>query len=248
MTQPAPPRRYLSTRFSTALMLAAELHATQKRKNDDRDIPYISHLLAVAALVLEDGGSEDEAIAGLLHDALEDQGLTRDRVDAEFESEVARIVRACSDAQAEPGAKKPAWLPRKLAHLAHLEHADTPILRVTAADKLHNCLDVVADVERDGSDTLMRFNGKIDGTCCYYGAMAQLVSRRLPGSGLWMKLELSTRRLHELVAIAYPAPLPVSLGSDEEGPLPGIDEIWRRIVSHAGELFRQVGAATSPTK
>jgi len=101
------PSRYLSTRFTTALMLAAELHATQRRKKDDRDIPYVSHLLAVAALVLEDGGSEDEAIAGLLHDAIEDQGLTPERVEDEFGPEVARIVVACSDAFAGPGGEKP---------------------------------------------------------------------------------------------------------------------------------------------
>ena len=209
MTATGPlTNRYLTTQFSTALLVAAELHASQKRKKDDRDIPYIAHLLSVAALVLEDGGSEDEAIAGLLHDALEDQGLQPERVVAEFGPEVARIVVACSDAIAEPGAVKADWLARKVHHLAALETADPAILRVTAADKLHNCLDVVADVEREGPETLERFNGKRQGTCWYYGAMAQLLARRLPDCALGSRLGHQARTLHDLLGIAFPAAKP----------------------------------------
>jgi (p)ppGpp synthase/HD superfamily hydrolase len=209
--RPDSQDRYLSTRFSTALLMAAELHATQKRKKDDRDIPYVTHLLSVAALVLEDSGSEDEAVAGLFHDALEDQGLTAKRLSAEFGPEVARIVEACSDAVAEPGVSKPEWLARKVKHVAHLEEADTAILRVTAADKLHNCLDIVADVARDGPETLDRFNGKAQGTCWYYGAMAQLLARRLAGSGLPAKLEEAARTLHTQTGYPFPAPRPESI-------------------------------------
>jgi (p)ppGpp synthase/HD superfamily hydrolase len=208
---PDPQGRYLSTRFSTALLRAAELHATQRRKKDDRDIPYVTHLLSVAALVLEDSGSEDEAIAGLFHDAIEDQGLTAARLSDEFGPEVARIVMACSDAVAEPGGAKPEWLPRKITHVAHLEKADAAILRVTAADKLHNCLDIVADVERDGIATLDRFNGKAQGTCWYYGAMAQLLMSQLPGSGLPAKLAKAARTLHTQAGYPFPAPLPETI-------------------------------------
>jgi len=213
-TSDQPPKasdRYLSTRFSTALMLAAELHAAQKRKKPDRDIPYVSHLLAVAALVLEDGGSEDEAIAGLLHDAVEDQGLTPERIELEFGPEVARIVTACSDAIAAPGARKDPWLPRKIAHVHHLADADASILRVTAADKLHNCLDVLADLEREGPQTLERFKGRAAGTCWYYGAMAQLLSRRLPASSLTPRLVEAAEALHAEVGLSFPAPQPEHL-------------------------------------
>jgi (p)ppGpp synthase/HD superfamily hydrolase len=200
--------RYLSTRFSTALLVAAELHASQKRKKDERAIPYVSHVLAVAALVLEDGGSEDEAIAGLLHDVLEDQGIAPDRVASEFGPEVARIVVACSDAFAGPGEQKAPWLTRKVEHLAHLERADHSVLRVTAADKLHNCLDVLADVECDGPETLERFNGKTAGTLWYYGAMAGLLARRLPGSSLSGRLDEGARSLHAEVGRPFPQPQP----------------------------------------
>ena len=202
--------RYLSQRFTDALSLAAELHAGQKRKKESVAIPYIAHLMSVSALVLEDAGTEDEAIAALLHDAVEDQGLTPGRLIEQFGPEVTRIVLACSDAAGPPGATKPPWLERKLTHLAHLRHLgdDVPVLRVTAADKLHNCRDIVLDVESEGPQRMARFNGGVQGTCWYYGEMVGLLTANLPGSRLTPLLDASARRLHELAGVEFPAARP----------------------------------------
>jgi (p)ppGpp synthase/HD superfamily hydrolase len=110
----------LSPDFAEALTFATHLHSAQTRKGTES--PYVSHLLRVAGLVLEYGGNEDEAIAALLHDAVEDQGgqLTRERIRRRFGSAVADVVEACSDTDVEP---KPAWRPRKDAYLAHVGHA-----------------------------------------------------------------------------------------------------------------------------
>jgi (p)ppGpp synthase/HD superfamily hydrolase len=177
--------------------VAAELHADQKRKKDDRTIPYVSHLLATAAMVIEDGGDEDQAIAALLHDAMEDRGLTEERLLVQFGAEVARIVVACSDTTG--GGPKPPWRPRKEAHLRRLRGADQAVLRVTAADKLHNCRDVVADVSESGPSCLERFRGGVEGTCWYYREVASILAAGLPASRLTAELATAVRRLHELV-------------------------------------------------
>jgi len=126
-----------SPAFREALDFAADLHRTQIRKATS--IPYISHLLAVCAFVWEDGGDEAEAIAALLHDAVEDQGglETLEAIRARFGDRVAGIVLACSDATDMP---KPPWRERKQRYVNSLAHADKSVLRVTAADKLHNAM------------------------------------------------------------------------------------------------------------
>ena len=129
-------KSFFSVQFQNAFALACELHGTQTRKGTE--IPYLSHLLAVTSIVLEDGGNEEEAIAALLHDAVEDQGgrTTLARIRSDFGDEVAAIVDACSDADTQP---KPPWRERKEAYLLHLSHEVRPgVLRVSAADKLHN--------------------------------------------------------------------------------------------------------------
>jgi (p)ppGpp synthase/HD superfamily hydrolase len=185
-------------------------HHTQIRKKPGRAVPYISHLLAVASLVLEGGGSEDEAIAGLLHDAIEDQGVSPAEIAERYGDTVARIVVACSDAVGGPGVEKAPWLDRKIRHLEHLEGlgADEAVLRVTAADKLHNCRDLVADVRAEGPAALERFNGGVQGTCWYYGRMTQLLEARLPASRLTGDLAREARTLHGLAGLEFPAKRP----------------------------------------
>lgn len=204
-------RRLLSVRFSAALSQAAELHARQRRKKV-RDVPYVSHLLAVASGVLDDGGTEDEAIAALFHDSVEDQGVTPQSLADDYGAEVARIVVACTDAVGAVGAEKPPWLDRKKAHLDHLRslRGDTPVLRVTAADKLHNCSDIVLDLAEPGVDAtrLDLFKGGTYGTCWYYGAMAELLLEALPDSRLTTSLQRSAIELHAAVGVRYPAPEP----------------------------------------
>lgn len=145
----------LSGRFDEALMFAARLHATQTRK--DTAIPYIAHLLAVASLVLTHGGNEDEAIAGLLHDAVEDQGgrPTLEKIRVQFGDRVAAVVDGCTDTDMAP---KPPWRQRKERYLKHLESASPSVKLVAAADKLDNVRAIVADYRTHGASIWTRFN------------------------------------------------------------------------------------------
>jgi (p)ppGpp synthase/HD superfamily hydrolase len=141
----------LGKRFQKALKMACDLHQLDVRKGTD--IPYVSHLLAVASLVLEDGGDEDEAIAALLHDAVEDHGglRTLKLIRTEFGDWVAGIVKACSDSATADPKRKPPWCDRKKAYLLHLSQETRPeVLRVSAADKLHNARCILADYRRCG--------------------------------------------------------------------------------------------------
>jgi len=160
----------LGPRFDRAFALARELHTTQLRKNTE--IPYVSHLMGVASLVLDDGGSEDEAIAALLHDAVEDQGghRTLKRIQQQFGKDVADVVSACSDTDVKP---KPPWRERKEAYIAHLREPGLPpgTLRVSLADKLHNARAILFDL-RAGHDVFARFNAGRDDQHWYYDALA----------------------------------------------------------------------------
>lgn len=153
------PRVQPSERFVKGVALACELHRKQARNDDG--VPYVAHLLAVAALVLEDGGTEDETIAALLHDAAEDQGGrgTLARIQQEFGPAVAAIVEGCSDTLdvEKPGDTKPDWRPRKEAYIAHLPGASDSVRRVAAADKLHNITCLLEDVRRTGLAAFRRF-------------------------------------------------------------------------------------------
>ncbi|WP_217922222.1 HD domain-containing protein [Miltoncostaea oceani] len=173
----------LGPRFRDALVYAAEVHADQRRKGSDT--PYVSHLLAVAALVIEDGAaagqlSEDEVIAALLHDAPEDQGGKERLADIRdrFGKRVAEIVAACSDTFETP---KPPWRERKQAYLDHLaETTDTGVLRVSLADKVHNARAVLADYRVLGDELWPRFNRDAD-TPWYYRSLVAVFSERAPG-------------------------------------------------------------------
>lgn len=161
----------LGNRFEAALIYALHLHAQQKRKGTT--VPYISHLLAVAAIVLEDGGSEDEAIAALLHDAIEDQGgePTRQEIRRSFGDKVVEIVNGCTDTDETP---KPPWLERKKRYLEHLRGASPEVLRVSAADKLHNARAVLSELRRHGKSVWGRFKGGREGTLWYYRRCVQV--------------------------------------------------------------------------
>jgi (p)ppGpp synthase/HD superfamily hydrolase len=166
----------LGGRFEQALLYATHVHGGHMRKGTT--IPYLAHLLAVAALVLEDDGDEDDAIAVLLHDAAEDQGGKErlDDISIRFGENVAGIVAACSDTFETP---KPPWRARKEAYLEHLESATGDVLRVSLADKLHNIRAITFDYERLGDELWERFNPDSD-QLWYYGALAKLFARRRP--------------------------------------------------------------------
>lgn len=164
----------LTARFREALVYAAQLHAEQRRKQVQAagalPVPYVAHLLAVAALVLEHGADEDEAIAALLHDAIEDQGGegTRQRILGLFGARVVSIINGCTDAEECP---KPAWDERKRRHVDSICIADESVRLVTAADKLHNARSVLGDYLRFGEASWARFRGGRAGTLWYYRAM-----------------------------------------------------------------------------
>jgi GTP pyrophosphokinase len=189
----------LSTRFEEALQYAARLHARQFRKGTA--IPYLSHLLAVAGLVLEDGGSEDEAIAGLLHDAVEDQGgrPTLEEIRRLFGVEVASIVSGCTDAYETP---KPPWRERKERYVEHILHAPGSVRRVSAADKLHNARSLLADYRVLGESLWERFNAGRDEILWYYRAL--LDALRTAGGG--PLVEELTRVLDDLERLAEASP------------------------------------------
>jgi (p)ppGpp synthase/HD superfamily hydrolase len=170
-----------SARFHKALSRASELHEAQPRKGTE--IPYVSHLLGVCAVVLDNGGSETEAIAALLHDAAEDQGGTRtlQRIGREFGDEVAAIVAACSDALAENPASKPPWMERKQAYLKRLRaEDDSAVLLVSAADKLDNLRSIERDFRELGDALWGRFRGGKEGTLWYYRELSQIFDAK-PG-------------------------------------------------------------------
>src|SRR3954452_8532552 len=144
----------LTDRFERALLLAPDHHRRQLRKGTS--VPYVSHLLGVASLVLEMGGDETEAVGALLHDAVEDGGgrPMLERIRAEFGDDVARIVLANSDSDIEP---KPPWRQRKLDYIAAIVHKQPDELRVSLADKLHNARAILLDYRTHGEDVWARF-------------------------------------------------------------------------------------------
>jgi GTP pyrophosphokinase len=156
----------LGTRFERALLYATRTHALQTRKGTE--IPYVAHLLGVASIVLDSGGSEDAAIAALLHDAVEDQGGVRRLNDIQdrFGKRVATIVAKCSDADTVP---KPPWRERKADYIAHLvSEGDSDVLLVGAADKLNNARAIQRDYEVLRDDLWARFNAGKQDQLWYY--------------------------------------------------------------------------------
>jgi (p)ppGpp synthase/HD superfamily hydrolase len=160
----------LTQRFNEALVFASELHAKQIRKG--ADIPYVSHLLAVASIVLEHGGGEDEAIAALLHDAIEDQAqhnggaeALRRKIREKFGDIVAEIVDGCTDADTYP---KPPWCERKERYLVHIRQAPHSVRLVSAADKLHNARAILSDYRTLADELWSRFNAGKGDQLWYY--------------------------------------------------------------------------------
>lgn len=160
----------LSERFTEAVTFAAQLHCNQKRKGTE--IPYIAHLLAVASIALEHGANEDEAIAALLHDAIEDQGgaATREEIRRRFGDTVTEIVDGCTDADTTP---KPPWHERKEAYIAHIPTASASVRLVSAADKLHNSRSILNDYRVLGESVWKRFKGGKEGTLWYYRSLVE---------------------------------------------------------------------------
>ena len=158
----------LSEKFQEALIYATRAHGDQTRKKTG--IPFIAHILGVNAIAMEYGANETEAIAALLHDAVEDCGGARRLRDIErkFGKKVAKIVEGCTDTDQTP---KPPWLERKQAYVAHVRHASMPTKLVSASDKLHNVRAILMDYRQEGERLWSRFSGGKRGALWYYRAL-----------------------------------------------------------------------------
>ena len=192
----------LTERFTRAVDYARVAHAEHFRKGSG--IPYIYHLLGVSSLVIEFGGSEDQAIAGLLHDVIEDCGAEHGpRIRAEFGGTVGHIVEACTDGTAEAKAvhtdaqaRRLDWMRRKQDYLQHLAQADDVVLLVSGCDKLHNARAIVQDLQDPavGDAVFSRFTGGREGTLWYYGALAELFLARGAATATVMQRTVATLR------------------------------------------------------
>ena len=160
----------LSERFDVALVFACQWHRNQRRKG--KDVPFISHLLGVAAIVLEFNGDEDQAIAALLHDAIEDQGgiETGRAIRAKFGDRVADIVESCTDSFQDP---RPPWRERKENYLTHLKQVDRAALLVSAADKLYNVSTIVKDYRSQQDQVWDRFTASKPEVLWYYRSLVE---------------------------------------------------------------------------
>ena len=188
-----PPK--LGPRLQRAFRYAAEKHAGQTRKQTA--VPYLSHLMAVASLVLEAGGDEEMAIAALLHDVVEDcGGMPRLReIRKRFGTRVAKVVKGCTDSFGEPKAE---WTQRKKDYLREVKHADLETRLVSASDKLHNVRTILSDYRKDGEAIWSRFTGRKEGTLWYYRALSDEYRRRGPNR-ITRELEIAVAELERLV-------------------------------------------------
>ncbi len=189
---------HLTKRFDDAMQYASIVHGGQTRKSTG--IPYLAHVLAVAALVLDHDGDEDQAIAALLHDAAEDVGgETRlAHIRAHFGDRVADIVDVCSDTFEDP---KPPWRERKEAFLARLPDAPKEALLVVAADKLHNAGSILRDYQLIGEDLWDRFSSGRDGQLWYYDEVVPILLEQIPGP-LVNELAHTVQRLRQAAGSA----------------------------------------------
>jgi GTP pyrophosphokinase len=163
----------LSGMYEEALIYAFRVHSAQVRKGSG--VPYVSHVLAVSALALEHGADEEEAVAALLHDAVEDHGAAlREEIQARFGARVLEIVDGCSDAAGHP---KPPWQERKLRYVGRLASESPSVQLVSGCDKLHNLRSIIRDYRTIGEELWTRFNGGKEGTLWYYREVISALGR-----------------------------------------------------------------------
>lgn len=187
----------LTPRFADAFAYALDAHAGQTKKGTN--VPYIAHLMDVTALVLTHGGTEDEAVAALLHDAAEDAGgrVRLDDIRQRFGEAVAEIVEGCSDTLETP---KPPWLQRKTTYIEHLPQAPASTRLVSASDKLANVRTIIADFKSIGEKVFERFAGRKQGTLWYYRTLADTFLRLGPAA-LARQLDETVRELQRLTGM-----------------------------------------------
>ncbi len=200
----ASPHVDLTQRFGFAESFAYVLHAGQRRKGNG--VPYYAHLMAVTATVLDYGGSEDAAIAAMLHDAVEDQGGSRilREIEARYGKHVAQTVLTVSDCVDPP---KPPWAKRKADYVERLAAGSSDAKLVAAADKLHNLRCTVADVRAQGPAAMHKFNAPAVDIVAYYDACIDAVEGDVPPP-LLAELDWTLAELRMLLALPQPATFP----------------------------------------
>ena len=164
-------------KLSNALALAIQAHEGQVRKGTK--IPYIAHPMAVSAIALEFGATEDQAVAALLHDAIEDGGNKyANIIKAQFGEHIHTLVQGCTDGTPNQQGQKAPWLERKTVYLRHLEEASDEVLLVSCSDKLHNARAIVSDLINEGPSVFERFSSTPEETLWYYRQLANVFTNR----------------------------------------------------------------------
>jgi len=165
------------SKLSNALALAVQAHEGQVRKSTT--IPYISHPMAVASIALEFGATENQAIAALLHDAIEDGGNKyANIIKAQFGDHVHDLVQGCTDGTPDHSGQKAPWIERKTSYLKHLQEASDEVLLVSCSDKLHNARAIVSDLINEGPSVFERFSSSPEQTLWYYRQLATIFNNR----------------------------------------------------------------------
>jgi (p)ppGpp synthase/HD superfamily hydrolase len=185
----------LTERIGRALALAVEAHDGQKRKGTD--IPYLAHPMGVASIALDHGADEDQAIAALLHDAVEDGGQHfAEIIREQFGDRVADIVEGCTDGVPDASGVKEAWLPRKQRYITHLRQSPEDVLLVSGSDKLHNARAIVEDLLNIGRSVFDRFTATPDQTIWYYETLSAIFTER--GTPIAKPLTDTVNRMKQL--------------------------------------------------
>lgn len=185
----------LTERIGRALALAVKAHAGQKRKGTE--IPYLAHPMGVASIALDHGADEDQAIAALLHDAVEDGGEHfAEIIRVQFGDRVADIVAGCTDGVPDASGVKEAWLPRKERYIAHLRESSDDVLLVSGSDKLHNARAIVEDLLNVGRAVFDRFTATPDQTIWYYETLSEIFTER--ATPIAKPLSETVRRMKQL--------------------------------------------------
>jgi (p)ppGpp synthase/HD superfamily hydrolase len=194
----------LTARFTRAVEYARDIHVGTRKKSA---VLYMAHLLGVASLVMGENGhvpfavTEDMAIGALLHDAVEDAGgMPRLRdIEANFGSEVGKIVEGCSDSFEEDGSKKAPWEERKRGYIERLKTEPEGTLLVSAADKLYNVRAIIEDFRVEGDRVWSRFNRGPERQLWYYSELLKVFQARCPE---WRIIGELGRAVDELAKIA----------------------------------------------
>ncbi len=185
----------LTERIGRALALAVEAHDGQKRKGTD--IPYLAHPMGVASIALDHGADEDQAIAALLHDAVEDGGQHfAEIIREQYGDRVADIVEGCTDGVPDASGIKEAWLPRKQRYIAHLRQSPEDVLLVSGSDKLHNARAIVEDLLNIGRSVFDRFTATPEQTIWYYETLSEIFTER--GTPIAKPLADTVNRMKQL--------------------------------------------------